>query len=190
MIHDVVTRSDKVIIRHKKQIPVLRPARAMHHCGPSGGPTDIQQDTTFPTRVYQHARIIQSRPVCRKSLQTYRTINHVHLTNNQTNYVTDTWRPPLWRRRLRSRVRRKRAVRRNRKNSNVPRNERLCTVCDEGVLGHEIHFLYECTKLDDLKLNIYLHVIGWVQMYTILLVCYRTVNQTKLIIWQNSSCMA
>ena len=26
-----------------------------------------------------------------------------------------------------------------------------CTICDEGVLGDEIHFLYECTKLDDLR---------------------------------------
>ena len=33
----------------------------------------------------------------------------------------------------------------------MPRNERLCTICDEGVLGDEIHFLYECTKLDDLR---------------------------------------
>ena len=34
---------------------------------------------------------------------------------------------------------------------NVPRNERLCTIYDEGVLGDEIHFLYECTKLDPLR---------------------------------------
>ena len=32
----------------------------------------------------------------------------------------------------------------------MPRNEILCTICDEGVLCDEIHFLYECTKLDDL----------------------------------------
>ena len=30
----------------------------------------------------------------------------------------------------------------------MPRNERLCTICDE---GDEIHFLYVCTKLDDLR---------------------------------------
>jgi len=28
---------------------------------------------------------------------------------------------------------------------------RDCTICDEGVLGDEIHFLYECTKLHDLR---------------------------------------
>ena len=33
----------------------------------------------------------------------------------------------------------------------MPRNESLCTICDDGVLGDEIHFLYECTKLDDLR---------------------------------------
>ena len=38
-----------------------------------------------------------------------------------------------------------------RKSSNVPRNERLYTICDEGVLGNDIHFVYECTKLDDLR---------------------------------------
>ena len=39
----------------------------------------------------------------------------------------------------------------NRKNSNVPRNERLCTICDEGVLGDDIHLLYECKMLEDLR---------------------------------------
>ena len=33
----------------------------------------------------------------------------------------------------------------------MPRKERLCTICDEGVLGEEIHFLYESTKLDALR---------------------------------------
>ena len=28
---------------------------------------------------------------------------------------------------------------------------RDCIICDEGVLGVEIHFLYECRKLDDLR---------------------------------------
>ena len=28
---------------------------------------------------------------------------------------------------------------------------RLCTICGEGVLGDDIHFLYESTKLDDLR---------------------------------------
>ena len=28
---------------------------------------------------------------------------------------------------------------------------RDCTICDEDVLGDEIHLLYECTKLDDLR---------------------------------------
>ena len=26
-----------------------------------------------------------------------------------------------------------------------------CTICDEGVLGDNIHFLSECTKLDDIR---------------------------------------
>ena len=43
----------------------------------------------------------------------------------------------------------------NLKNNNIPRNERICTICDEGVLGDEIHFLYECTKLDD-QINKYI----------------------------------
>ena len=33
----------------------------------------------------------------------------------------------------------------------MPRNERLCTICDEDVLVDELHFLYECTKLHDLR---------------------------------------
>ena len=28
---------------------------------------------------------------------------------------------------------------------------RDCTICDKGVLSDEIHFLYECTKLDNLR---------------------------------------
>ena len=35
----------------------------------------------------------------------------------------------------------------NRKNSDVPRNERLCTICDEGVLGDEIHFFIRMYKV-------------------------------------------
>ena len=31
----------------------------------------------------------------------------------------------------------------NQKNSNMPWHEELCTICDEGVLSDEIHFLYE-----------------------------------------------
>ena len=27
----------------------------------------------------------------------------------------------------------------------------ICNICDECVLGDEIHFLCECTKLDDLR---------------------------------------
>ena len=33
----------------------------------------------------------------------------------------------------------------------MPRNERLCTICDEGILCDEIRFLYECTKLHDMR---------------------------------------
>ena len=33
----------------------------------------------------------------------------------------------------------------------MPWNERVCTICDECVLGDEIHFLCERAKLDDLK---------------------------------------
>ena len=39
----------------------------------------------------------------------------------------------------------------NQENSNVPRNEILCTIFDEGVLGDEIHFLYKCKMLVNLR---------------------------------------
>ena len=39
----------------------------------------------------------------------------------------------------------------NRKRFNVPRADRHCTICDKCVMGDEIHFLYECTKLNNLR---------------------------------------
>ena len=33
---------------------------------------------------------------------------------------------------------------------NVPRADRHCTNCDKSVMGDDIHFLYECTKLNNL----------------------------------------
>ena len=39
----------------------------------------------------------------------------------------------------------------NRKHFNVPRADRYCTNCDKSVMGDEIHFLYECTKLNHLR---------------------------------------
>ena len=39
----------------------------------------------------------------------------------------------------------------NSKHFNVPRADRHCTNCDKSVMGDEIHFLYECTKLNNLR---------------------------------------
>ncbi len=39
----------------------------------------------------------------------------------------------------------------NHKHFNVPRADRHCTTCDKSVMGDEIHFLYECTRLNHLS---------------------------------------
>ena len=39
------------------------------------------------------------------------------------------------------------------KHFNVPRADRHCTNCDKSVMGDEIHFLYECTKLNNLRVK-------------------------------------
>ena len=39
----------------------------------------------------------------------------------------------------------------NRKHFNVPRADRHYTTCDKSVMGDEIHFLHECTKLNNLR---------------------------------------
>ena len=39
----------------------------------------------------------------------------------------------------------------NSRHFNVPRADRHCTNCDKSVMGDEIHFLYECTKLNNLR---------------------------------------
>ena len=41
----------------------------------------------------------------------------------------------------------------NRKQLDVSRSERICRICDEGVIGDEIHFLFECAKLEDLRIK-------------------------------------
>ena len=35
----------------------------------------------------------------------------------------------------------------------VSRSERICRICDEGVIGDEINFLLECHKLEDLRIK-------------------------------------
>ena len=35
----------------------------------------------------------------------------------------------------------------------IPRNERLCTNCDQHKLGDEYHFLFECSLLNDLRVR-------------------------------------
>ena len=40
----------------------------------------------------------------------------------------------------------------NRKQLDVSRSEIICLICDEGV-GDEIHFLFECPKLEDLRIK-------------------------------------
>ena len=39
----------------------------------------------------------------------------------------------------------------NRKHFNIPRADRHCTTCDKSVMGDEIHFLYKCTRLKNLR---------------------------------------
>ena len=41
----------------------------------------------------------------------------------------------------------------NRKHFKVPRADRHCTHCDQSLMGNEIHFLCECTKLNTLRVK-------------------------------------
>ena len=41
----------------------------------------------------------------------------------------------------------------NRTQLDVSRSERICRICDEVVIGDEIHFLFECPKLEDLRIK-------------------------------------
>ena len=41
----------------------------------------------------------------------------------------------------------------NRKHFNVPRADRHCTHCDQSLMGDEIHFLYECPKVNNLRVK-------------------------------------
>ena len=40
----------------------------------------------------------------------------------------------------------------NRKQLDMSRSEIICRICDEGVICDEIHFLFECQKLEDLRI--------------------------------------
>ena len=35
----------------------------------------------------------------------------------------------------------------------MSRSERICRICDADVIGDEIHFLFECPKLEDLRIK-------------------------------------
>ena len=35
----------------------------------------------------------------------------------------------------------------------MSRSESICRICDEGVIGDGIHFLFKCPKLEDLRIK-------------------------------------
>ena len=41
----------------------------------------------------------------------------------------------------------------NRKQLDVIRRQIICRICDEGVIGDEIHFLFNCQKLEELRIK-------------------------------------
>ena len=41
----------------------------------------------------------------------------------------------------------------NRKQLDVSMSERICRICDGGVIGDEIHILFKCQKLEDLRIK-------------------------------------
>ena len=73
----------------------------------------------------------------------------------------------------------------NRKQLDVSRSERICRICDEGVIDDEIHFLFECPKLEDLRIGDRMRP----NVYNFVHICYRTMIQTQNIAWQNSHFM-
>ena len=74
----------------------------------------------------------------------------------------------------------------NSKHFNVPRADRHCTNCDKSVMGDEIHFLYECSKLNNLTVKyLFSHDI---RREPNVFNCRRMI-QRQLAIWQNLSCM-
>ena len=73
----------------------------------------------------------------------------------------------------------------NRKQLDVSRGDIICGICVEGVIGDEIHFLFECQKLEDLRIKcmalgdrIIPNVYNFVHML-------QTMIQTQSIAWQN-----
>ena len=34
---------------------------------------------------------------------------------------------------------------------NIPREERICNMCNQGCIGDEFHYLFKCTVLNDLR---------------------------------------
>ena len=90
----------------------------------------------------------------------------------------------------------------NRRNIIFSRNKRLCKICNKAGIRDEIHFLYECSKLDGLRikymssyirmnLNVpnFIHMLqnndlGTTDSLAMLYICYRTLIQTQLTVWQ------
>ena len=58
----------------------------------------------------------------------------------------------------------------NRKQLDVSRSKRICRICDEGVISDEIHFLFECPKLEHIILTICLVFICFFGITLFLLV--------------------
>ena len=77
----------------------------------------------------------------------YKTFKYSHGKEKYTEILPEHFKKAL----LQFRIGSHKLPVNNRKHFNVPRADRHCTHCDQSLMGDEIHFLYECPKLNNLR---------------------------------------
>ena len=79
----------------------------------------------------------------------YKTFKYSHGKEKYTEILPEHFKKAL----LQFRIGSHKLPVNNRKHFNVPRADRHCTHCDQSLMGDEIHFLYECPKLNNLRVK-------------------------------------
>ena len=79
----------------------------------------------------------------------YKTFKYSHGKEKYTEILPEHFKKSL----LQFRIGSHKLQVNNRKHFNVPRADRQCMHCDQTFMGDEIHFLYECTKLNNVRVK-------------------------------------
>ena len=113
---------------------------------------NVDSNNVYKCECDQFKRLWHSRITCDaidSNNMMYKTFKYSHGKEKYTEILPEHFKKAL----LQFRIGSHKLPVNNRKHFNVPRADRHCTHCDQSIMGDEIHFLYECPKLNNLRVK-------------------------------------